>query len=68
MTAMHATTLSDIIRGEYREMPDMRLTAAQAARLWQLEAALATAILDGLVQSGFLRVTPQGQYGRIDVY
>jgi hypothetical protein len=26
------------IRGEYREMPGLRLTFAQACRLWQLDA------------------------------
>jgi hypothetical protein len=68
MIAARATNVIEIIRREYQEMPDLRLTPAQAARLWHLEAALARAILDGLVQSGFLRVTPEGRYGRISAY
>jgi hypothetical protein len=42
------------IRAEYREMPGMRLTREQAARLFNLELAHCSRILDRLVVSGAL--------------
>lgn len=41
-------------RAEFREMPGMCLTKAQAARLWQLSPARAEELLCKLVESGFL--------------
>lgn len=41
-------------RAEFREMPGMCLTAAQAARLWQLSPEQAQALLLELVRAGFL--------------
>jgi hypothetical protein len=49
--------LLDRIRGEYREMPGLRLTLAQAQRLWQVEAGECESALHALVQEGFLPVT-----------
>jgi hypothetical protein len=37
------------IRGEYREMPGLRLTVAQACRLWQLDAPTCTAVIEARV-------------------
>jgi hypothetical protein len=48
-TALHAR-----IRGEYHEMPGLRLTVAQAARLFNLEMAQCARVLDTLVTSGAL--------------
>jgi hypothetical protein len=53
------------IRGEYTEMPGLRVTLPQAQRLWGLDAALCRLALDALVQSGFLRRTDSGQYLRL---
>jgi hypothetical protein len=39
---------------EFIEMPGLRLTAAQACRLWTLEPPLGAALLDRLVADGFL--------------
>jgi hypothetical protein len=50
------------IRGEYREMPDLRLTPAQARRLWQLDASMCHAILTLLVEEGFLTQTRDGSF------
>ena len=50
------------IRGEYREMPDLRLTVAQACRLWQLDAAVCAQVLEYLVDTGFLAQTPEGAF------
>jgi hypothetical protein len=38
------------IRGEYREMPGLRLTFAQACRLWQVDASTCEAVLHTLLK------------------
>ena len=50
------------IRGEYSEMPGLRLTFAQACRLWQLDASTCEALLDQLVREGFVYKTNNGAY------
>jgi hypothetical protein len=47
--ALHAR-----IRAEYHEMPGMRLTVAQAARLFDLEPARCAHVLQTLVSEGVL--------------
>ncbi|MBI2186583.1 MAG: hypothetical protein HYU37_05590, partial [Acidobacteria bacterium] len=42
------------IRAEYHEMPGMRLTVAQAARLFNLEPDCCAQVLDTLVSHGAL--------------
>jgi hypothetical protein len=43
------------IRAEYREMPGMRLTLPQAARLFNLEPTDCARVLEALVSTGTLR-------------
>jgi len=50
------------IRGEYQEMPGLRLTFAQACRLWQVDAATCQRLLDQLVRETFLYKTNGGAY------
>jgi hypothetical protein len=50
------------VRAEYREMPGLCLTAAQASRLWQLDQATCTRILDVLIAERFLRRTAKGAF------
>lgn len=50
------------ILAEYREMPGLRLTLRQAARLWALDTADCRAILDALVAASSLRRSPKGEY------
>ena len=50
------------IDSEYREMPGLRLTLAQAARLWGLPAPQCRALLGALVERGRLMETPDGLY------
>jgi hypothetical protein len=50
------------IRGEYREMPGLRLTFTQACRLWQLDGNTCHQVLDRLVVERFLQRTPDGAY------
>jgi hypothetical protein len=54
------------IRGEFLEMPGLRLTIRQAARLWGLEPAACEHVIELLVQSAFLRWTPGGMVARLD--
>jgi len=56
--------LSMRARAEFREMPGMCLTTAQAARLWQLSPDRAEELLSELVQCGFL-VRREGQRYRL---
>ena len=55
------------IRGEYLEMPGLRLTLAQAARFWSLDQRTCARVLDALVAMRFLRLTPEGRYARTGV-
>jgi hypothetical protein len=54
--------LLEIVRGEYLEMPGLRLTRQQARRLWALDADTCDALLSTLEGSGFLRRTRDGEY------
>jgi hypothetical protein len=48
------------VRSEFMEMPGLRLTPAQARRLWGVEREVCHAIIDALIDSAFLRWTPAG--------
>ena len=52
------------VQGEFREMPGLRLTPAQASRLWGLDATASQALLDALVDARFLRRAPDGSFMR----
>ncbi len=52
------------IRGEFLEMPGLRLSIDQAARLWALERALCTEVLDALLGAKFLQRDRDGRYAR----
>jgi hypothetical protein len=54
------------IQGEYVEMPGLRLTAAQAQRLWGLERDVCDALLGALVDAKFLSQTRDGAFVRLD--
>jgi hypothetical protein len=49
-------------RGEYREMPGMRLTIEQAMRLWDLDRQCCQSLLSSLVDAHFLEVDQHGRY------
>ena len=64
-TAVHDDRVSHLfhrVRGEFLEMPGLRLTPAQAARLWALDRGTSEQILDGLTTAGFLLRTREGAY------
>jgi Fic family protein len=52
------------IRGEYLEMPGLRLTTAQAQRLWNLDRQTCEELLGSLVASRFLAKTRDGSFVR----
>jgi len=52
------------IRGEYIEMPGLRLTMAQAQRLWGLDRDACEAVLCALVDAKFLIRNGDGAYVR----
>ncbi len=51
------------IRGEYDEMPGLRLTFSQACRLLQVDDTTCRAVLEQLVVERFLYRTHDGAYG-----
>jgi len=61
------TSLLHRIRSEFLEMPGLRLTPAQAARLWALDRQTSVRILDGLAEAGFLFKNKEGAYLRATV-
>ena len=54
------------VQGEYIEMPGLRLTPAQAQRLWGLDRAACDALLGALVDAKFLLKTRDGAFMRSD--
>jgi len=54
------------VQGEFLEMPGMRLTEAQARRLWGLEASLCATLLGTLVDNNFLFRTRDGAFMRVE--
>jgi hypothetical protein len=53
------------IRAEYLEMPGLRLTPAQAQRLWGLETHMCLQLLESLTTAGFLVRKDNGMYARV---
>ena len=54
------------VKGEFLEMPGLRLTEAQASRLWGLDAAACSALLGALVDAKFLFRTRDGAFMRVE--
>lgn len=54
------------VQGEYIEMPGLRLTTAQAQRLWGLDRAVCDSLLGTLVEAKFLFRTRDGAFVRAD--
>jgi hypothetical protein len=49
-------------RAEYLEMPGLRLTRAQAQRLWGLDTRTCEQLLDALTETRFLAQTRDGAF------
>ena len=54
------------IQGEFSEMPGLRLTPAQAQRLWGLDRTVCEQLLDVLVKANFLSQTRDGSFIKTD--
>jgi hypothetical protein len=65
-TPMDLPVLIERVRGEFLEMPGLRLTPAQAARLWNVDSATCHRIISALVGAAFLRWTPRGTVARVE--
>ena len=50
------------VQSEFLEMPGLRLTGAQARRLWGLDAGVCEALLGQLVDANFLFKTRDGAF------
>jgi hypothetical protein len=57
---MHAGPTIDVVRGEFNEMPGMRLTRPQIRRLWNLSSPECDEVVDALISDGFLVETSTG--------
>jgi hypothetical protein len=69
MTPERARAADEVLRrvqGEFLEMPGLRLTEAQARRLWGLDEASCGALLGALVDAKFLFRTRDGAYMRVE--
>jgi hypothetical protein len=65
-TLMDSHHHADIVRSraeaEYLEMPGLKLTAAQASRLWHLDPVASERLLDSMVAGGLLHRVKDGGY------
>ena len=53
------------VRGEYLEMPGLRLSCLQAQRLWAMDEHTCAEILNSLTEARFLHQQPDGTYARL---
>jgi hypothetical protein len=54
------------VREEFLEMPGLRLTPAQATKLWGLESETCRMVIERLVAADFLRWTTAGSVTRTE--
>jgi len=50
------------VRGEYCEMPGLRLTVSQGCRLWHVDVSTCEVLFEQLVREGFLCKTEKSAY------
>ena len=58
----HADGVRRRAEAEYLEMPGLKLTAAQASRLWHLDVEDSMRLLDSMVEAGVLYRARDGAY------
>jgi hypothetical protein len=63
---MERGALVNRVRSEFNEMPGLQLTLSQASRLWGLETATCSDVIDALVDAAFLRWTSKGTVVRVE--
>lgn len=55
-------TLIDRIRREFTDLPGLKLTPAQACRLWHVDEEVCRTAMTSLITEGVLRQTPSGAF------
>jgi hypothetical protein len=65
LTVVTSAQLLNRIKAEYIEMPGLRLTVAQAGRLWGLDGPACLDLLERLRIERFLQRRPDGSYSRL---
>jgi hypothetical protein len=53
---------TQVIRGEFLEIPGLRLTKDQIQQLWGLRPDACTTVLEALLRQRFLQLTADGHY------
>ena len=66
MSPIDVHAIAERVRSEFNEMPGLRLTPAQAARLLGLDSRSCQRVISALVSSAFLRWTPDGSVMRAE--
>ena len=69
MTPEPALNTEEVLRrvkGEFLEMPGLRLTEAQARRLWGLDRDSCAPLLGALIETNFLFRTRDGAFMRVE--
>jgi hypothetical protein len=66
MSPLELHAVVERVRGEFMEMPGLRLTPPQAARLWGLDLRSCEAVIDTLIRSEFLKRTSSGAVARLE--
>jgi len=64
MPFIHVDEAIELMKMEYAEMPELKLTFCQARRLWNLSDEMCERALTALTGSGFLRRARDGSYVR----
>jgi hypothetical protein len=59
-----AESWTQIVKGEYLEIPGLFLTRGQVQRLWCLDEALCDRVLQSLIDTGFLKRTHDDKFAR----
>jgi hypothetical protein len=65
LEALAFRQLVERVRCEFLEMPGLRLTIPQAARLWGLDVLSCEAVVDVLIRCEFLQRTASGAVARV---
>ena len=66
MSPVEVHAVANRVRNEFIEMPGLRLTPRQAARLWGLDAPACENVIDVVVRAAFLRWTTAGTVARVE--
>jgi hypothetical protein len=66
LNALAFEQLVERVRAEFLEMPGLRLTLPQAARLWGIDLPSCEAVVDVLVKCKFLQRTVTGAVARVE--